>query len=485
MKSVNFFKLFFCMLVFLSVLPAVPAYADKIWGKEVTLPESSWEGEIPFWAQDTGEGLEKSFEPKAAFPEKFDLRDQGYVTSVKLQNPYSTCWSFGAIGAAETSIIASGFEDNSLDLSEKHLVWFAMHPITEADELGVEPGHSQLGEGIHVITESEDDPNAAYVATNPILVSSLWSSGVGPLYEELFPYQGKEGFTALDFLKTKEKWMEWSKNDLIKQFGTEEKALEEIQMEFPKYKTVDDYLEWEYTDRLSGYENGTTPNSYSNADDWSMPEVDEAGDSNRNLFVGYTLRDGNVMPAFTNPQRNEDGTKKYDAPHTLNEEGMNAVKTELMAGRGVYIMFKADTALPGEESEPMYINLDNWAHYTYAPLESNHAVFIVGWDDTYSKDNFNTGISERFGDKQPPADGAWIVRNSWGMKDGTETTADGQILGKNNWGVDGSGYFYISYYDKSIDMAETFVFDKDFEGTVFYPHQYDYMPAISGFFRCC
>lgn len=40
---------------------------------------------------------------------------------------------------------------------------------------------------------------------------------------------------------------------------------------------------------------------------------------------------------------------------------------------------------------------------------ANHAVTIVGWDDSYSKENFNA-------EHQPPADGAWIVKNSWGAE---------------------------------------------------------------------
>ena len=48
---------------------------------------------------------------------------------------------------------------------------------------------------------------------------------------------------------------------------------------------------------------------------------------------------------------------------------------------------------------------------------------IVGWDDDYSSDNFAT---------KPEGNGAWIVRNSWGSEYGKD------------------GYFYLSYYDKSI-----------------------------------
>ena len=37
-----------------------------------------------------------------------------------------------------------------------------------------------------------------------------------------------------------------------------------------------------------------------------------------------------------------------------------------------------------------------------------HAVMIVGWDDNYSKDNYQTA-------EKPTKNGAWLIRNSWGI----------------------------------------------------------------------
>ena len=81
----------------------------------------------------------------------------------------------------------------------------------------------------------------------------------------------------------------------------------------------------------------------------------------------------------------------------------------------------------------------------------NHAVTIVGWDDTYSKENFPSasGVNN---------DGAWIVKNSYGK----------------NWGK--NGYFYLSYEDKSITnlVSNTAV-------TIpAYPNNYFYDGAAAG-----
>lgn len=78
----------------------------------------------------------------SALPAKLDLRDfngKNYVSPVKKQSPWGTCWSFGGIAAAETSIAYDNGHDYNnetdeieaklFDLSEKHLAWFTYTPL--------------------------------------------------------------------------------------------------------------------------------------------------------------------------------------------------------------------------------------------------------------------------------------------------------------------------------------------------------------------
>ncbi len=81
------------------------------------------------------------------------------------------------------------------------------------------------------------------------------------------------------------------------------------------------------------------------------------------------------------------------------------------------------TSLSNSNSTSPYYNEETNAYCYIGTAKPNHDVVIVGWDDHYSKENFNVDLE---------GDGAFICQNSWGSTFGEQ------------------GFFYISYYDTNI-----------------------------------
>ena len=89
----------------------------------------------------------------------------------------------------------------------------------------------------------------------------------------------------------------------------------------------------------------------------------------------------------------------------------------------------------GSVESSLYMSVENpWdGSEDYNPLKSayyysgtntvNHDIVIIGWDDTYSRENFT---------HMPQNDGAFLCRNSWGTEFGD------------------NGYFYVSYEDVNL-----------------------------------
>lgn len=103
-----------------------------------------------------------------------------------------------------------------------------------------------------------------------------------------------------------------------------------------------------------------------------------------------------------------------------------------------------------------YYNGNTHAYYYDGQFQTNHAVFLVGWDDNYSKSNFS---------KSPKSNGAWLVKNSWGSSEG-----DG-------------GYFWLSYEDAALNNESSMGYVFDFEPADNYDHnyQYDGSSSVSGY----
>lgn len=87
----------------------------------------------------------------------------------------------------------------------------------------------------------------------------------------------------------------------------------------------------------------------------------------------------------------------------------------------------------------------NFSYYFNGSFYSNHAVNIVGWNDSFDRHRFL---------KVPPGDGAFIVKNSRGTE----------------WGD--NGYFFVSYYDSNIGASNS-VFTAESASNYKSNYQYD------------
>jgi len=110
----------------------------------------------------------------------------------------------------------------------------------------------------------------------------------------------------------------------------------------------------------------------------------------------------------------------------LRNASRDEMKEAIMQYGGMVVSFHS--------SSTRNYNKETYGWYNPEEIYSDHAVYVVGWDDTYSKKNFTTS---------PEGNGAWIVKNSYGEE----------------WGDE--GYFYLSYYDKSMGSSENAVFDME------------------------
>ena len=120
----------------------------------------------------------------------------------------------------------------------------------------------------------------------------------------------------------------------------------------------------------------------------------------------------------------------YECDYQLENAYCYNPKTEKEALKEA--IMEHGSALVNYYSGESYYNSNYAAQYCGDSSKvSDHAVTIVGWDDSFSKTKFKYG-------SRPSSNGAWLVKNSWG-----------ESFGQN-------GYFWLSYEDATICDAVVF-----------------------------
>lgn len=175
---------------------------------------------------------------------------------------------------------------------------------------------------------------------------------------------------------------------------------------------------------------------------WSLPDS-KRGKSAVHLTdvdflpspIRYSAYGSNSLPTAT-------ATFSYD------REAEQNIKRTIMEHGAVTLSYYADQSKPSGSKDGTYFNYTNNCQFVDVLNVStmpNHEVCIVGWDDSYPKTNFNPST-------QPEGNGAWIVKNSWGPD------------------AYDNGYFYLSYYDRTIRDMGSLRGETEFS----YDHNYQY-----------
>lgn len=381
----------------------------------------------------------------SSYPSEFYLNNVNLGTAAKLQNPWADCWAFAIASALESSILKASSDKqaasetstaglppidpsvhaapklselvDTVDISERALAWFSHELQTEAS------GGAQAGEGYSLL--EPDNPHNQLVEGSFSMIESQLVARQMLVTESAAPYQYNNYAGS-------PKWF----------------SLGSRPMSASDARTYD----WSLDAQLRTYEDVG----------WYVDEV-------------YKLPSSAVLD--TNPTT---GVSRYIG---YNPTATRAIKGALLQVGAVAVALESDLAIPEEvisgsaaaPSSSAHFDYTTWSQFNSASeIFCNHAVSIVGWDDSYSAANFSGTESGR-----PAGDGAWLCKNNWGS-DMLYAALDsyGDAI---HWGLPdeqgaASGFFWVSYYDHSLSDPTAFGVSPTDESPM-KTYQYDYLGA--------
>ncbi len=425
-----------------------------------------------------------------ALPKKYSLVSKHQETSIKDQGITGSCWAFGAVKSLESSCVKKGISDTAgLDLSESHLVWFATHAcinptsstygdgifkyITKKDEASKlfmssttednayqsssGSSEAELTEGvknnndkftIKSAPESNPETALAKICGNRSGLSLSREKGSKDIYflrfmQKVYPGSNplKEGETKIPTGPSANVTEEPNPTDDPSASPTETPT--ETPLETP------------------GASPSSNPTASPTASPSPTPGINDSKYKFSNTYGCYNLG-GNAYSSIACFAAGYGPANEVDYPFTANNRVELTTMSKAYATEGEinrtirevnlksaefyddllkYQMKKA-IMKKGALMAAMYYNsaysriTSSYASYyqrkykSYnAQAHANHAVAIVGWNDSFPRSRF---------EYRPKKNGAWLIANSYG---------------KNH---EHNGYFWLSYEEKSLSSVVSF-----------------------------
>ena len=154
-----------------------------------------------------------------------------------------------------------------------------------------------------------------------------------------------------------------------------------------------------------------------------QPSFDTTVDGKRSSSNLVTYK---VLPSIIKEYDNNNIVYKNSDKNVISKTEVDEIRSQykrfIMENGGLICSVQTNGFKDGLNGDKVCFNKEKTTSV------GNHSVTIIGWDDTYSKNNFPES-------NRPNTDGAYLVQNSWGSE----------------WGKDGT--FYVSYDDIYIEMA--------------------------------
>lgn len=309
-----------------------------------------------------------------------------------------------------TSQIAFAASNENAEYSEEYLKWL---------ELSDEEKENTIAPRMYEIQNT----NIGTISTNPLKLAMSDSSNLKEKYR--LDTDGKLNLTIKNQESTAYCWAFAAISSLettLAKANPSKQASYDYSEKHMAYATTREFKngkinELGYNRTVAGGGSWWTAEPYLTNGSGAKKESDMQFDTNQDLVEISLIENGNVATQVYDTIYFPDYINK---DNTLNKDIINEVKEHIKNYGAVFAGMHWDKKL---ENTTCY-NKDTGALYCNNKdnHQLNHAVSIIGWDDTYKTDNFLVG-------SRPKSDGAWIIKNSWGDQVGDK------------------GYMYVSYED--------------------------------------